>query len=335
MKHFKYYIFLMGCLLVIQCGVDVVEEGKKAYADGDYSQAIKRLTEAREKDSTNTMVNEMIFLSYLYRGEELFKRTNNVDAFVGNIELASKYLPKEPTAQFNKMYSKKLLSLANAYLSARATNEEEKNHFFDKAVNIAKQSIYIDSTNTAADSLLDKMKNDHFQNLIDKGKNFYDKARRTGNADLYFTAVYYLKEAMQFEADNTQIFNLMQKIRRKTLPVLNYREDVSLAVAGIKRERKAVLMTLSIKNYTSQPISLLLNNFKLVDKDGSGFGINEDEIKKRELFGETGIKNSVLNIDNPSTQGIIAFDAPKDIQIAYIHYQIDKKRFARKYFPKE
>ena len=335
MKQFKYYIFLAGCLLVIQCGVDVVEEGKKAYADGDYSQAIKRLTEAREKDSTNTIINEMIFLSYLYRGEELFKRTNNVDALVGNFELASKYLPQEPTVHFNKMYSKKLLSLANAYLSARAATEEEKDLFFDKAVNIVKQSLYIDSTNTVADSLLDKMKNDHFQNLIDKGKNLYDKARRTGNADLYFTAEYYLKEAMQFETDNTQIYNLMQKIRRKTLPVLNYREDVSLAVAGIKRERKAVVMTLSIKNYTSQPISLLLNNLKLVGRNGSSYRIHEEEIKKRELFGETAIKNSVLNIDNPSTLGIIAFDAPRDIKIAYIQYQIDKKRFARKYFPIE
>ena len=335
MKQFKYYIFLVGCLLLIQCGVDDIEEGKKAYADGDYSLAIKRLTVAREKDSTNTMINEMIFLSYLYRGEELFKRTNNVDAFVGNFELANIYLPKEPTVHFNKTYSKILLSLANAYLSARAANEEEKDHFFDKAVNIVKQSIFIDSTNTAADSLLEKMKNDHFQNLIDKGKNLYDKARRTGNADLYFTAAYYLKEGMHFEADNTQIYNLMQKILRKTLPVLNYREDVSLAVAGIKRERKALVMTVSIKNYTSQPISLLLNKFKLVDMDGNSFGIHEDEIKKRELFGETCIKNSVLNIDNQSALGIIAFDAPKDIKIAYIHYQIDDKRYARKYFPKE
>jgi hypothetical protein len=335
MKKIKFYIILAGCLLVLQCGVDIIEEGKKAYADGNYSQAIKRLTEAYEKDSTNAMINEMIFLSYLNRGEELFKKTNNVDALVGNFERASKYMPKEPTVIFNKMYSKKLLFLANTYLSTKTATNEEKDHFFDKAVNTVKQSIYIDSTNTAADSLMAKLKNDHFQNLIDKGKTLYNKARRTGNADLYFTAEYYLKEAMQFEADNTQIYNLMQKIQRKTLPVLNYREDVSLAVAGLKRERKAVLMTLSIKNYTSQPINLVLKKFKLVDRDGNSFDVNEDEINKRELFGGVGIKNSVLNINNPSTQGIIAFDAPKEIKIAYIHYQIDKKRFARKYFPKE
>ena len=106
-----------------------------------------------------------------------------------------------------------------------------------------------------------------------------------------------------------------------------------MAVAGFSRERKAIIMTISIKNYTTDPISLNLNNFNLVDNEGNKFNVNEDEMKKRELFGETCIKNTILNQDNPSAEGIIAFDAPTDVNFAYINYRIDNSNFARKYFP--
>ena len=88
-------------------------------------------------------------------------------------------------------------------------------------------------------------------------------------------------------------------------------------------------------NTLVKPVKLLLHNFKLIDTDGNRYGIHEDEIKKRELFGENCIKNSVLNTNNPEALGIIAFDAPMNIKIAYIQYQIDNKRYVRKIFPKE
>jgi hypothetical protein len=92
-------------------------------------------------------------------------------------------------------------------------------------------------------------------------------------------------------------------------------------------------MTLSVKNYTDKPVSLDLNKFKLVDRDGNTYSVSEDEMKKIELFGETCIKNSVLNQNSPSAEGVIAFAAPKDADLAYVNYQIHNGKFARKYFP--
>jgi len=325
-------ILLMISFLIMQCGKDLNKEGEKAFAEGNYTQAIKFLTDAQLEDSANHDYDETIFWAYLYRGEELFRKTRNVKAFGGNFEQAIKYYPKNTTKEFKRKYSQMLLSLANAYVSTRPSDETEREFFFENAVDKVKLAIEVDSTNSAADSMLAKLKDDHFQNLVDKGKSLYKKAGRNGNADLYFTAEYYFKEAQKFEPENSEIQNYLSKITKMTLPVLNYREGVSLAVAGFDRERKAILMTLSIKNYTAKPLSLNLQNFKLVDSDGNRYSVNEDEMKKHELLGETCITNMTLNSENPDATGLIAFDAPKDVNIAYVYYQINGNNSARKYF---
>jgi alkyl sulfatase BDS1-like metallo-beta-lactamase superfamily hydrolase len=332
-RPLTYLIIVILTFSAIFCGADLVEEGKKAYSSGDYTQAINLLTEAQKEDSTNRSYDEILCMAYLYRGKEIYQKTRNVQAFDGNFDKASKYLPANPTIEFNKKYVQMLLSLAKVYHSAKPRNDEEKEYYHENALDRIKQAIAIDSTNSSADSMLAQLKVDYFQNLVEKGEELYKKAGRTGNADLYFTAEYYLKEALEFEPENKRINNLLNKIVQNTLPVLNYREDVSLAVAGFSRERKAIIMTLSIKNYTSEAISLNLANFKLVDREGNKYGVNEEEMKKRELFGETCIKNTVLNKNNPSASGIIAFSAPKDANLAYVNYHISNNKAAKKYFP--
>jgi hypothetical protein len=184
-----------------------------------------------------------------------------------------------------------------------------------------------------ADSLLDRLKLEHFQGLIDKGINLYKKAGRTRNPDLYFTSRYYFKQAQEFESDNRQIVDYLHRIKAKTFSVLDYREGVSMAIAGYKQERKATVVNLTIKNYTANPVQIKLGNFTLVDVNGNSYRFNEQEMQKRELFGETPVKNTVLNPENPSVSGIVAFDAPPDIKIAYVNYQINGNSYARKYFP--
>ena len=317
----------------MHCGVDLFEEGKKAFAAGDYTQTINLLTKAQKEDSTNRSYDEIIFLAYLYRGEEVYNKTRNVKAFDGNLRKAKKYLPQDYSADFKSQYGRMLLSLAKAYYGAKPETEIEKEAYFENALHLVQEVMKLDSTNNSADSMLAVLKTDHFQELIDKGEKLYKKAGRTGNADLYFTAEYYLKEAQSFEPDNSKIQNLLNKIVQKTLPVLNYREEVSMAVAGINRERKAIIMTISIKNYTNKPVPLSINQFNLVDKGGTKYTVNEEEMKKIELFGESCIKNTVLDQTNPATKGLIAFSAPTNANLAYVNYQTNNGRVIRKYFP--
>ena len=239
-RYSIYLIFVVLAFTSIYCGTDLVEEGKKAYSKGDYTQAINHLTSAKKEDSTNHSYNDIICLAYLYRGEELYQKTRNVKAFKGNFEHADKYMPSNPTNEFNKQYATMLLSLAKAYYSSNSRSAEEKESNFENALNQVKQAMAVDSTNHGVDSMLAQLKVDHFQSLIDKGENLYKKAGRTGNADLYFSAQYYLKEALEFEPENKKIRDQLKKITQKTLPVFNYREGVSMAIAGFTRERKAI-----------------------------------------------------------------------------------------------
>jgi len=331
-RRFTYLIAVVLAFSSIYCGEDLVEKGKKAYSDGDYTQAIKILTEAQKENPIDHTFDHLICLAYLYRGEELYQTTRNLKAFNGNFDKARNFLPINPTEKFNKEYATMLLSMAKAYYSAKPRNEEEKELYHEYTLDWVKQAMAIDSTNNDADSMLAQLKVDSFQSLVDQGEGLYKKAGRTGNADLYFKAEYYLKEAREFEPDNKKINSLLSKIVQKTLPVLNYRDDVSLAIGGFSRERKAIIMTLSIKNYTAKSLSLNLTNFKLVDIEGNKYDVNEDEMRKKELFGEICIKNAVLNQENPSVKGIIAFTAPKDIKMAYVNYQLSSNKFVRKYF---
>jgi len=333
MRFLTYFLLMILTISLIHCGADLVEEGKKAYSAGDYTQAIKLLTQAQKEDSTNRSYDDMIFLAYLYRGEEIYQKTRNLDAFKGNFQKSKKYLPEIPSDELKKIYSSMTLKLAIAFYNTKGRTEAENDYNFDSSLQLVKQALTIDSTNTSADSMLAELKTAHFQGLIDKGENLYKKAGRTRNADLYFTAEYYLKEALQFEPDNQKILVLLNNIVAKTLPVLNYREGISMAVAGLKPERKSISMTLSIKNYTDKPVSFNLNNVSLVDKDGNTYNVSEEEMKKIELFGETCITNGTLNETNPSLEGIIAFDAPPDVKIAYIESRMSHNNTVRKYFP--
>jgi hypothetical protein len=332
-RRFIYLIAVVLAFSSIYCSADLLEEGKKAYSSGDYTQAINLLTKAQKENPIDHSFDDIICLAYLYRGKELYQTTKNLKVFNGNFDKANKYIPINPTNEFNVKYASMLISLAKAYYTAKPKDEEEKEYNYENTLGRIKQAMAIDSTNSAADSMLAQLKVDTFQNLVDKGEGLYNKAGRAGKADLYFMADYYLKEALVFEPDNKKINNLLAKIVQKTLPILNYRDDVSLAVGGFNRERKAIIMTLSIKNYKAESILLKLTNFKLVDTEGNTYDVNEDEMKKKELFGETCIKNTVLNQDNPAAEGIIAFTAPKDVKMAYVNYQLSNNKFARKYFP--
>ena len=332
MNRAVYLSALLFSMLVIYCGTDYTEEGKKAYNNGNYSDAIKYFTMAKKADSTIHEYDEMLSSSYFRRGQELYKTTRNLKAFSANFLEGKKLLPANPSQEFTRQYVKVYVELASAYAMAKGKNEEEKDNNFDQALSAVKEAIAIDSTYAPAESLLVSLKEEHFQGLIDKAKELYNKAGRTRNYDLYFSAEYYLKEAEKFEKNNPQIKNLLQQITRQTLPVLNYREDISMAVAGITRERKALVMNVSIKNYSDKAVNLLVSNFTLVDTDGNNYYINEQEMKKRELFGETCIADTILNGAHPMETGLLAFNAPKEIEIDYIAYQLNGSKSVRKYF---
>jgi hypothetical protein len=103
MKYFQYMLLVILSYFLLYCGADYAAEGTMAFEKKDYSDTIRLLTLALREDSTNHSYDEMICISYLYRGEELFVRTRNLKAFDGNFRKAQGYLPVKPSKEFEKI----------------------------------------------------------------------------------------------------------------------------------------------------------------------------------------------------------------------------------------
>jgi tetratricopeptide (TPR) repeat protein len=321
------------CIFIFHCGENIEQQADKAFKEGKYTQVIKLLSEEYKNDTTNYSFAEKIALSYLLRGDLLFKKTGNVEALKGNIKEAKDYFPKNPSDSLKTNYSKILYNLAEHYMNTKAKNVTEAEDFYHQAVVALKEALVQDSTNSDAKTLMVKIKDKHFQRLIDKAKSLYSKGERTRDVELYFSAEYYLNNAAEFDPDNYEIKLYRSRIKRKRLGVLDYRDGLSFAIMNYRQERQNFIMHLAIKNYLSDSVAIRLDNFELVSIKGDTFQVNKREIKARKLFGDKCIENTTLNRQNRYTEGIIVFLVPKDsTDISYLAYKMNNNRVVRKYF---
>jgi len=333
MKSFTFALLLGFSCLLLQCGTDYYAEGEKAFQNQDYTNAIKNYEQALPEAENPQVINEKLALSYFYRGRDLFQKTRNIKAFTGNFEEAEQYIPHHPSEPFKKEYSRILFELGRAYAESKPRSDAEKDEYYNNSLSMLDEALYVDSTNTKADSLIEKIHFDNFQGLLDKANKFYERASRTGQVDLFLSSEYYLKIAAEYKHDDPGVISLFRKIKKKTLPVLNYRDGVSLAITAYSAEKDGMAMIMTIKNYLSKPVELNLNNFTMVAKDGNRYGVDHEALRVRKLFGENVLENTTLNSDQPLTEGIIVFAAPPESGVAYIIYQVDRRRQSRKYFP--
>lgn len=226
-----------------------------------------------------------------------------------------------------------MYELGKAYSVSKPKNELEEDEYYTNSLNMLYEAIYLDSTNQEAADLVVKIKDKNFNKLLDTANKYYDRATKTGKVDLVLTSEYYLKQAAEYKPNDPGVVNLFKKIKKKTLAVLNYRDGISIAVAKYGPEKDGIVMNLTIKNYLAKPVNLELGKLMLIARDGTPYGIDEEAMRVRDLFGESVMKNVTLDDNNPYTDGKIVFDAPQDTKIAYLSYRIGRRQESRKYFP--
>ena len=332
MIRLKSIILAMLTIYLFHCGgEDPVEEGIKAFQNSDYGTAIKLLVQARKMISDFGKYDEKLALAYMYRGEELFSKTNNIKSFSGNYEKALKYIPSHPSADFRQNYSKILYSLGEAYLNAKPQNELQLDQFLDQAIMYLEDAMMQDSTNVEALALLTKVKQDNYNKWLTKGRDYYAKAQKRKDVDLYFLAEYYVKKAADFKQDDQEIKSLHSKIKEKTLAVLNYRDDIALAVADQHSHEGKLFLDITVKNYLVTPLSLEVSKFQLVDKAGNSYKM--DKSLMTNTFAERSIKNTQLDENKAYVDGLLIFNVPPNTKVDYLAYQIDDKKVTKKYFP--
>ena len=334
MKKTQYVLFLLISILLFHCSSpDYSAEAEKAMQNANYGEAIKLWEKAKQQENYNNSNDQRMALAYMLKGQELYSKTRNVRSFVGNFDIGQSFIPEETTAEFKKQYSQILFELGKAYNIAKPKNEAEKEDFFSLSISTLKEALHKDSTNVEAGKLLTEIKQNYFQGLIDKGKESYNKGVKTGNVNLYFTAEYYLKQAMEFESANTEILSYLNKVESKTLSVLNYRDGLAMAVLKQEYQKDDLVVYIVIKNYLTESVSVKLENFKLVDKTGGSHSVYPKGMKVQELFGGKVLSDTTLASNQTEIDGLLVFNMPEKPALSYLSYQIKKNKESRKYFP--
>lgn len=333
MRYCQPLLISLSILILQNCSNNIFEQGENAFISKNYNRAIKLLTSPQADEQIRTdHVNEIIVLSYMYRGRGLYTKTKNVKSFSGNYKSALKYLPKMTSDNFKSKYSVLLTSLAKAYAIAKAENTLEQEKFNKNSIEIINMAITYDSLNTSAHEFHVKLKNRNFSSLFKKAKTYYAKAKKYDNVDMYFSAQAFLNDAAEYDQKNPDIINLRKKIRRSTLGILNFNDGVSLAVTDKLYEKGKLVILLVVKNYESKSILVTSDKIKLIDLKGKTYSPDTEEMRIRELFGQKCIKSKKLDQKNPYTDGIVAFDVPKNLPISHIVLRNNGDEISRKYF---
>lgn len=326
-------LLMLGLILIlIGCRENFAEKGKQAYLNGNYNQAIELLTSIEQEQPLNPQINEMIALAYMYRGKELFDKTLNIKAYDGNYQLSKPYIPLEPSEEFKKEYTQLMIAMAEAYRKIKPKNTAEKEQFYSKTIEALHKAQELDSTNIKIQEIFGELRDENFQTLFQNAQNMYSRAQQTKDWDLLFTAENLLNDATELDPNNKEVLRLRRQIRQAALGVLNHRDGVSMAVTQRLYDKDKLIMYLAIENYLDKAINIDIKQIELVDVAGNVYEVDEKELRVRELFGQTILKNTVLSPENAYTAGIVAFNIPKNRAVSLLRLKQHDQDIAVKYF---
>ncbi len=333
MKLFKKLFYMITvlsfALLHMYCGSNPVAEADKAFESGNYGLALKLFLEAKAKNPQDQSITEKIALAYMYRGQELYQKSNNIKSFSGNYDKALTYIPENPSEEFKKPYSKLLLTLARGYLNSKPQNDIEKDDFLNKAIAHMEDAIYNDQYNSSAESLLTKVKTDNFQKMLDKGKELYAQGKKQNNMDICFSAEYYFKKANEFDIYNEEAKKMLAQVRKETLSVPNIKDDLAIAIVEYKYLEGHWVIDVTLRNHLTDPIPVELENFMLTDTEGNTYSLDRAFMDAK--FAANKFKGG--NVRPGDTSGIVAFKAPSGKKMEYLGIKMANRQVTRKYLP--
>jgi|GEM_PF-3290442 len=320
------------CLVLIACSDNLAEKGRQAYLSGDYNQAIELLTSIKQEESSDPQLNETIALAYMYRGKDLFDKTLNIKSYEGNYQLAKPYIPLEPSEDFKIEYTQLMVAMAEAYRNVIPKNNLEKEQFYTKTLEALHKAQELDSSNVRIEEIFAQLREENFQALFQKAQNMFNRAQRSKEWDLLFTAEILLNDASELDPKNKDVLQLRRQIRQAALGVLNHRDGVSMAITQRIYDKDKLIMYLAIENYLEKAINIDIAQIELVDVSGRVYGVDQKEMRVRELFGQPSFKNTVLNSENSYAAGIVAFDIPKNRAVSSLRLKHNDQEIAVKYF---
>ncbi len=324
-------LLLMMVTLIYRCGSNNEAEGDQAYAGGKYDQAINYYLKAKKERPEDASIKGKIALSYMQKGLFLYRRTQNLEAFTGNFEKAKDFIPKEnPTVHFDTTYSRLLYELARAYHEARPANEIQKEQYFNNKLKHLEKAIQIHAENQAARDFLQQIREDNFQRMYDKGLSLFKQARRERrNGDLFLSAEYYLRKAVDFDPQNVEARNYLKQVRNETISILDMDQILPIAVAAQKQMGGRRLLDLAVLNNSGETLVFDPNQLTIVDRRGNSHAFDPEETKRYE----GGLTEARTLKAREQLNATIAVALPASAEADRLVYKIDDEETVVKYFP--
>ncbi|HHM01874.1 MAG TPA: DUF4352 domain-containing protein [Caldithrix abyssi] len=328
------YLSILGIvtifILLYACGGSEMEQGDKSYAEANYTLAINHYLKFKKDHPDDPKIKSKLALAYFQKGKELYTKTKNIKSFAGNYAKAESYVesPGEDP-NFNKAFSSLLYELAIAYQNARPENEVQKEQYFNNTLDYLNLALEFDGDNEQAETALQKIYDENFEAMFNKGVDFYKRARREKNNDLYLSAEYYLSRADHFNPGDPKTEEYLSKVRKQTLSILKNSGPVSFCVVGYKKDKGYFLTDITASNFTSATMEIDPNNFQLELDDGSL--INMDG-KKTADFDKALTTKTALE-PRKLLDGVLAFKVPAKTKVLAMIYTNEDGREVRKYFP--
>ncbi len=330
MRYLSILSIIIIFILLYACGGSEMEQGDKSYAGGNYTMAINHYLKFKKEHANDSLINKKLALAYFQKGKELYGKTKNIKSFSGNFSKAERYVDSpQDDPGFNKTYSGLLYDLAMAYHNSRPENEVQKEQFFTNTLDYLNLALEFDGNNTQAEEALQKIYDENFEAMFNKGLDLYKRAGREKNNDLYVSAEYYLTRADHFNPGDPKTEEYLSKVRRKTLSILRNSGPVSFCVVGYKKEKGYFLADITASNFTRQTLEIDPQLFQLELDDGSL--INVDGKKTADYDNALTEKTTIE--PRKLLDGVLAFKLPPKTKVLTMIYTNSDGQEVRKYFP--
>lgn len=332
MRHLAAFLsIVLFIAFLLRCGGDPIAEGDKAYTEGNFNGALKAYFEAKKAQPDNQIIQEKIALAYTQRGLDLYKKTKNLNTFIGNHEKALDYVPKDMASEtFKKEYSQLLLKLAQAYYSTKPENPIQEEQYFAKTLDYLDEALLLDDQNTVADSMLNAIRNANFQKMFDKGETFLVQAQKEKkNPELYLSAEFYINRAVSFDPTDEKAQKYLKQVREQTLKILDLKKDIPLAVANMKRTVTHILLDITVFNNTGVDIQFDPKKLKIIDVNNNEY---ELDIKESDKY-DRALTEVVKMEPRKQIDGNVVFAVGKSVQLLCLEYELENGILSKKYFP--
>jgi tetratricopeptide (TPR) repeat protein len=319
-----FFAFLVAGLILNGCGKGPIESGDDAFAQKQYTQALRHYLEAAKEFPEDISLKEKIAICYFREGALFYENRRVIKAFEARVKNGMKFVSDNPSANLVSEISQIYLKLALAYKETRAENPYQKKQYLDMSLDYIEKSLTYDSTNTEAHKALADYKEEHFTSLKEKGMSAYKKG--TQDPLQYIAADYYLTQSLKLDPEHKEANKYLRLSRKKALNLLDPGMEVPIAVTDRMENEQYIAFLVVVYNLLPENLYVTAEHLYLVKQDGSAI-----RGKTSGMF-TTALESKTL-ANGKEMAGVVAFPMPENKDFSRLEFRKDGEVLGYKNLP--